>query len=134
MPTSAKPLFRPEALRPRLTTFTPPLAASGARGKLANWAKLLGSPQAQRLKETELLTDFITDVFGSVLGYTGPAAGSVRYTIKREATVEVDGNSLTPSWGVFRQRLANRKPSPPWKARGRQRRLPNLMGIANLCC
>ena len=38
------------------------------------------------MKETELLGDFIADVFGDVLGYSGPAAGAERYTLKREAT------------------------------------------------
>ena len=91
MPTGEKPLFRSETLRPKLSAFLPPPAAAAARGQLTNWANLLASPQANALKETELLGDFIADVFAHLLGYTGPAAGAERYTLKREATVEVDG-------------------------------------------
>jgi hypothetical protein len=101
MPTAAKPLFRPEALRPLLKAFTIPPAAEAARAKLADWAKLLASKQAETMKETELLPDFITDVFVRVLGYTGPAAGAERYTLKREATVEVDGKFADAALGRF---------------------------------
>ncbi len=101
MPSPAKPLFRPEALRPRLTAFTVPPAAIEARAKLANWAKLLDSKQAQKLKESELLADFITDVFCTVLGYAGPAADPERYTLKREATVEVDDKFADAVLGRF---------------------------------
>ena len=101
MPTIAKPLFRPEALRPKLSTFIVPPTAVAARPQLANWVKLLGSKKAEAMKETELLGDFIADVFGRVLGYAGPAAGLVRYTIKREATVEVDGKFADAALGRF---------------------------------
>jgi hypothetical protein len=101
MPSPAKPLFRPEALRPALTTFSLPQAVAEARGKLANWAKLLDSKQAQKMKESELLADFITDVFAAVLGYAGPAGGQERYTLKREATVEVDGKFADAVVGRF---------------------------------
>ena len=59
MPAAAKPLFRSDALRPRLSTFSPDAAAVAARPKLANWVNLLRSKQAERLKETEVLGDFI---------------------------------------------------------------------------
>jgi hypothetical protein len=39
------------------------------------------------MKETELLGDFIRDVFGDLLGYAGPASGSAVYTLKRESLV-----------------------------------------------
>jgi hypothetical protein len=74
MPTAAKPLFRPEALRPKLSAFTLPPAAAAARIKLAHWSKLLGTKKAEGMKETELLGDFIADVFVHILGYTGPGA------------------------------------------------------------
>ncbi len=54
MPTEPKPLFRPEALQPRLETFQPSPTAIAARPKLIRWAKLLGTPQAAAMKETEL--------------------------------------------------------------------------------
>ncbi len=101
MPTAAKPLFRPEALRPKMAAFTVPPAAVAARPQLANWVKLLGAKKAEAMKETELLGDFIADVFGGVLGYAGPAAGAERYTIKREATVEVDGKFADAALGRF---------------------------------
>ena len=101
MPTPAKPLFRPEALRPRLKTFAVPAAAVGARPKLGHWAKLLGSKDAETMKETELLPEFITDMFESVLGYTGPAAGSDRYTLKRGASVEAAGKFADAALGRF---------------------------------
>ncbi len=100
MPAAAKPLFRPEALRPKLTAFTVPPPAAAARIKLAHWSKLLGTKKAEAMKETELLADFIADVFGHVLGYTGPAAGAERYTLKREATA-VDGKFADAALGRF---------------------------------
>ncbi len=53
------------------------------------------------MKETELLADFIRDVFGDVLGYTGPAGGSDRYTLQREKTIEVDGKFADAALGRF---------------------------------
>ena len=76
MPALVKPLFRPEALRPKLAAFHPPPTAVAGRGKLAGWVKLLASARAAKMKETELLPDFIGNVFGDLLGYIGPAAGS----------------------------------------------------------
>jgi hypothetical protein len=54
MPTDPKPLFRPDALRPKLAAFTLPPAAAGARPKLGNWKSLLHSKAAEKMKETEL--------------------------------------------------------------------------------
>jgi hypothetical protein len=101
MPITAKPLFRPEALRPKLSAFLVPPAAVAARGKLTNWTKLLGSKKAEAMKETELLAAFIGDVFIDLLGYTGPAHGTEQYTLKREATVEVDGKFADAALGRF---------------------------------
>jgi hypothetical protein len=67
MPTDAKPLFRPDALRNRLTAFTLPSAAFATRTKLTNWTDLLASKAAEKMKETELLADFIRDIFGGPL-------------------------------------------------------------------
>ncbi len=53
------------------------------------------------MKETELLGDFIADVFGQILGYTGPAGATDRYTLKREATVQVDGKFADAALGRF---------------------------------
>jgi len=100
MPAPAKPLFRPEALRPKLSQFTLPPFAVAARDKLARWAQLLARTK-HAMKETELLPDFITDVFGSLLGYLGPASGTDPYTIKREATIKVDGKFADGVVGRF---------------------------------
>src|SRR5437016_11641094 len=101
MPAAAKPLFRPEALRPKLAAFTIPPQAAAARTRLVSWAQLLGSKQAEAMKETELLGDFISDVFGGVLGFTGPASAGECYTLKREATVVVDGKYADAVLGRF---------------------------------
>ncbi len=101
MPALVKPLFRPEALRPKLAAFQPAPASTAGRGKLANWVKLLASAKAAKMKETELLADFIRDVFGETLGYTGPAGGSADYTLKRESLVEVDGKFADAALGRF---------------------------------
>src|SRR5262249_51836012 len=79
----------------------PPSAAEDGRTKLAGWVKLLALPKAARMKETELLPDFIRDVFGAALGYSGPADGAVDYTIKRESLVEVDGKYADAALGQF---------------------------------
>ncbi|MFL5340566.1 MAG: hypothetical protein ACJ8F7_10490 [Gemmataceae bacterium] len=63
MPTEAKPLFRPDALRPALSSFTLPPAAVAARPKPVNWATLLASTKADAFKETELWLDLLTDLF-----------------------------------------------------------------------
>ena len=72
MPALVKPLFRPEALRPKLALFRPTDAAMAARAKLAEWAMLLASAGGDKLKETEVLGDFFRDM----LAYVGPAAGA----------------------------------------------------------
>ncbi|HEX3151643.1 MAG TPA: N-6 DNA methylase [Gemmataceae bacterium] len=101
MSSLVKPLFRPEALRPKLAAFTPTPAAVAGRAKLAGWVKLLESPAAAKMKETELLGDFIRDVFGETLGYSGPASGSAVYNLKRESLVEVDGKFADAALGRF---------------------------------
>ena len=74
MPALVKPLFRPEALRPKLAAFHPPPAAVAGRGKLAGWVKLLASAKAAKLKESELLPHFIGNVLGDLLGFIGEDA------------------------------------------------------------
>lgn len=49
----------------------------------------LESPKGQALKETELLPQFLADLFVGALGYSEPPAAG--YTLRREATVKVDG-------------------------------------------
>ena len=90
MPTDAKPLFRADALRPKLNAFALPSAAANAKSTLGKWNELLSSNAAERMKETELLPDFLSEIFGSLLGYAGPASGAPVYTLKRESLVQVD--------------------------------------------
>lgn len=99
MPTDAKPLFRPDALRPKLRAFTLPQYAREARPRLAEWADKLASGQLNNAKETELLPAFLSDVFGGVLGYVGVPADP--YTIRREALVQVDGKFADAALGRF---------------------------------
>ncbi len=87
MPTEAKPLFRVEALRPRLHSFILPNEAALARSKVMKWAKLLKDEGSLRLKESELLADFLRDVFVELLGYKGPADNGNGYTFSREKNV-----------------------------------------------
>jgi hypothetical protein len=99
MPADVKPLFRPDALRPHLERFTLPAAALAARPKLAGWAQKLAAGQFDKLKETELLPGFVTDVFEGLLGYLRPPADP--YTLKREALVKVDGKFADAGLGRF---------------------------------
>jgi len=93
MPVEAKPLFRPSVLGPRLAGFHLPEAAEPSAERLASWADLVHGPRADRLTESELLPDFLTQVFYGLLGYAGPAADPGRHTLSREHRVEVDGES-----------------------------------------
>ncbi|MBL8793748.1 MAG: hypothetical protein JNM56_07580 [Planctomycetia bacterium] len=102
MPLEAKPLFRPDVLRPHLAAFELPPRVADCRQELADWATLLGSPDADKKKEKELLPDFLTDFFYHLLGYTGPASGPV-YTMSREQHVVVDGKFADAALGRFGQ-------------------------------
>ena len=89
MPTEPKPLFRPEALQPRLEAFQPSPYAIAARPKLIRWAKLLGTPQAAAMKETELRDEFIYDVFRDLMGYVY-SVRTTSYMFKKVSFIEVD--------------------------------------------
>src|SRR5258708_368637 len=101
MPTDAKPLFRVDALRNRLASFNLPAASASARPRLGNWTDLLSSKAAEKMKETELLGDFIRDVFDDLLSYVGPASGQPVYTLKCESLVQVDGKFADAALGRF---------------------------------
>lgn len=63
MPVEAKPLFRPDVLRPHLTSFQLPGNASAMQETFGRWAGLLWSPQAETLKEgVSAVTEQETDV------------------------------------------------------------------------
>jgi hypothetical protein len=91
VPVEAKPLFRPDVLRPRLAGFDLHGDVAAMRETLGRWAGLLWSPQADALKEQELLPDFLTDVFCGILGYSRAVDNKDRYTFSREKHVQVDG-------------------------------------------
>ena len=101
MPIEAKPLFRPDVLRSRLATFSLPGHVDAFRPKLADWAELLSSDKANKLKEQEILPDFLTDFFYTLLGYAGPADGGPRYTISREKHVQAEGEFADAVLGDF---------------------------------
>jgi hypothetical protein len=102
LPTVAKPLFRPEVLRPHLVAFQLPERVQGLRPKLIQWAEMFASGRADAFKERELLPQFIADFFFGLLGYTGPADSPDRYTISLEKHVEVDGQFADAVIGQFR--------------------------------
>ena len=83
MPVEAKPLFRPDVLRPYLAAFILPERVQAHRAALARWAELFASGQADQFKEHELLHDFLTEIFS------------------REKYVEVDGKYADAVIGDF---------------------------------
>ena len=102
MPVDITPLFRPEALRPLVAEFELDEKTAGERERLGRWVSLLGSAIGREKKESELLPDFLTDVFQRALGYRGPADQEEgRFTISREKLVEVDGKFADAVLGEF---------------------------------
>src|SRR5689334_9029181 len=97
MPVEAKPLFRPDVLRPHLSAFYLPPVDSA---KLSHWANLISSGRVDSFGEQEILPDFLSDFFVGLLGYTRPA-GHERYTIGWERHVEVDGKYADAVLGDF---------------------------------
>lgn len=102
MPVEAKPLFRPDILRPHLLSFAWPANLSDSKAILAKWATMLSTGRADKFKEQQLLPDFLTDIFCSVLGYVRPADHPDRFTISREKHVQVDGKYADAVLGDFR--------------------------------
>jgi hypothetical protein len=102
MPLDAKPLFRPDVLRPPLAAFHLPAAFGQVVAPLARWAEMLATPQADALNEEELLPDFLTDVFCGLLGYTRIVDRPSRFTFSREKHVQVDGKYADAVLGEFR--------------------------------
>lgn len=73
MAVETKPLFSPELIRQQVRTFTLPDSVESARPRLQHWADLIASGKADTFKETALRPEFLTDIFGGLLGYTSPA-------------------------------------------------------------
>jgi hypothetical protein len=123
MAVESKPLFHPEVLRQQVRSFILPDQTSAWQTKLQHWADLITSGRADALKESELLPDFLTDIFCGLLGYTGPlgsaaphpshnshpshlsaplpAQSPATYTLSRERHVEVDGDFADAVLGRF---------------------------------
>lgn len=101
MAVESKPLFHPEVIRQHLRSFALPGSVEESRPKLQHWADLISSGRADKLKETALLPDFLTDIFGTLLRYTGPAGAGDSYTISREVHVVVDGQQVDAVLGRF---------------------------------
>ncbi len=101
MPFEAKPLFRPDVLRPRLDDFLMPPIDDGMKRKLDDWAALISTNRIDRQGEEQLLPDFLTDFFVTLLGYSGPAGGGERYTLSRERHVPVEGEYADAVLGDF---------------------------------
>lgn len=89
MPVERRALFRPDVLAPRAQNL--PFDPAPASEVVRRWSRLLDPATANRQKESELLPDFLSDVFYGVLGYAGPSVGGERFTLSRERRVEVDG-------------------------------------------
>lgn len=101
MPVEAIPLFRPDVLHRRVAAAPAPPRAAESQAVLARWAGLLGSARGQKMKESELLPDFITDVFIGILGYR-PAADpgdDGRFSLRRERLVEYGSKFADACWG-----------------------------------
>ncbi len=113
MAVESKPLFHPEVMRRQVRAFTRPERVAAWQPKLQHWARLIFSGEADQLKETALLPDFLTDIFCGLLGYSGPATEAGAYTLSRERHVEVDGEFADAALGHFGSgRGAGRDVSP----------------------
>ena len=101
MAVESKPLFHPEVIRQHVRSFKLPERVAGLTPNLQHWAELIASGRADDFKETDLLPDFITDIFCNLLGYTRPAGPADTFTLSRETHVEVDGKFADAVLGRF---------------------------------
>ena len=125
MAVESKPLFHPEVLRQQVRSFNLPDQTAAWQPKLQHWADLITSGRADQFKESELLPDFLTDIFCGLLGYLGPlgpadlhhshnprpshlsntvpAEPAGTYTLSRERHVQVDGEFADAVLGRFQK-------------------------------
>ena len=101
MAVESKPLFHPEVMRQQVRSFILPERLAAWQPKLQHWAELLASGRADDFKESDLLPDFLTDIFCNLLGYTRPAGSADTFTLSRERHVEVDGKFADAVLGRF---------------------------------
>jgi hypothetical protein len=71
MAVESKPLFHPEVIRQQVRSFNLPARVQALQPYLQHWADLLASGRADDFKESDLLPDFLTDIFCHLLGYQG---------------------------------------------------------------
>ena len=103
MAVESKPLFHPEVLRQQVRSFSLPEQTATWRPKLQHWADFIRSGRADKLTETTLLPDFLTDFFCGLLGYTGPAESPDTFTFSRQRHVKVDGKVAKAVLGRFQK-------------------------------
>ncbi|MBX7104513.1 MAG: N-6 DNA methylase [Gemmataceae bacterium] len=101
MPTDAKPLFRPEALRVKLLHFVRPPEVLRAGENVRRWAANLAGTSGDAFKETEQLPEFLRDIFVSLLGYTARDSGEKIFNYRRESLITVDGKRADAALGQF---------------------------------
>src|SRR6266511_1213652 len=106
MAVESKPLFHPEVIRQEVRSFKLPERVEGLTPKLQHWAELIASGRADDFKETDLLPDFITDIFCNLLGYTRPAGPADTFILSREP------RAASMSWWATR-RMCGRNCSRP---------------------
>ncbi len=99
MPTDAKPLFRPEAVRPKVRAFALPPHAD--RGKIAKWAKMFTGSGRVKFKETEVRDEFRDDIYRDVLGDVTVSETPEAYSFKKELFVEAAGTYADAGFGRF---------------------------------
>ena len=101
MPHSAKSLFRADAVGRKLTATPIYRDLDKVRGILSRWVDSLASKNIQKLNESQLLPDFLRDIFVDCLGYTTPAAATTGYTLRQQSLIEVDGQRPDAALGHF---------------------------------
>jgi len=90
-----KPLFAANLLRARLAKLTMELGAEEQK-ILSDWAATAADPAFRTLNEKPLQGQFLTDVFGRLLGYL-PAVGHLdRYHLKAESASTETRGGKTP--------------------------------------
>jgi methylase of polypeptide subunit release factors len=78
-----------------------PQSVASAIPKLQQWSEKISSGAADKLTESNLLPEFISDIFGNLLGYTTPVTGGDSYTLSQQTHVVVDGQKADAVLGRF---------------------------------
>lgn len=107
MPVEAKPLFRPDVVRPHVEAFALPERVAQCQTKLDRWAELIRGGRVDAFNEKELLPDFLADIFVGLLGYARPVDQADGYTFSQEKHVQVAGEYADAVLGRF---LTNQPP------------------------